>query len=278
MAKTKSAVAKTDEKSTAMTEVKNSIVFSQEDFGAGLEGADKDSFAIPFLRILQTNSPQCEESSVDYVPGAKAGMFINSVTGQLYDGKEGLVFLHCGFQRRFIRWAPRTSGSGYLGDYSPSEADALQMKGEVVSHENRLYFINKAGETPDRKKNDQLSDTRSHYGLLLGDGRASQVLLALSSTQIKKSKQMLSILSDAKMEMEGRLVTPPTWMTKIRLQTALEQNDEGSWYGLKVQPEGFIDDASIYAAGKAFNNMVKDGAVKAATETLRNESVSSDKF
>ena len=51
------------------------IDFAADD-GMGTEGADKDSFAIPFLSILQPLSPQVAEGA----EGAKAGRFINSVT------------------------------------------------------------------------------------------------------------------------------------------------------------------------------------------------------
>ena len=50
------------------------------DAGAGLEGADKDSYAIPFLLALQPLSPQVVDKTV---AGAEAGMLMNSVSLEL---------------------------------------------------------------------------------------------------------------------------------------------------------------------------------------------------
>ena len=50
----------------------------EQDAGAGLEHMDKEDFALPFLRLLASNSPEVSD-----VEGARPGMFYNSVTGQL---------------------------------------------------------------------------------------------------------------------------------------------------------------------------------------------------
>ena len=62
----------------------NTAVNYEADACAGREGADKDSYAIPFLLVLQPLSPQVVDK---LVPGAEAGMLLNSVTNELY--KEG---------------------------------------------------------------------------------------------------------------------------------------------------------------------------------------------
>ena len=87
----------------AVAETNTALAVMAADFaadaGLGMEGADKSSFAIPFLSILQGLSPQLET-----VDGAKPGLFINSITNEVF--KEVLV-IPCAFQRRFLRWAPR---------------------------------------------------------------------------------------------------------------------------------------------------------------------------
>ena len=54
----------------------------QADEGKGLEGADKDSFATPFLAVLQAQSPQVVDATIE---GIKAGLFINSITNELFE-------------------------------------------------------------------------------------------------------------------------------------------------------------------------------------------------
>ena len=67
----------------------------EADSGAGFEGADSQSFAIPYLIILQSNSPQVDEDDGKYIKGAKVGMFLNTVTGEIFDGKEGVNLVPC---------------------------------------------------------------------------------------------------------------------------------------------------------------------------------------
>lgn len=233
-----------------------------DDIGDGMEGADKDSFAIPFLRVLQKISPQCDEADAAYVEGAKGGMLYNSVTNQLYDGKEGVIFLPCAFQRRFLQWAPRGTEGGFRGELLPEQVAHMRDEGKIVELDGRLYIPDDNGEVSE-KKSDRVVDTRSHFGLVVEEDSITQVLLTLASTQIKKSKQLMSILSAAKVKTAAGLVTPPTWMNQVRITTVLESNDQGSWYGVKFEPAGFVTSKEVYDAGKAFHEAISAGEAKA---------------
>lgn len=230
-----------------------------DDAGFGMEGADRDSYAIPFLRVIQKTSGQVDETDASYIEAAKAGMLINTVTSKLYNGKDGVIFLPCAFQRRFIQWSPLASGGGIKGEFTPEEVNKMRADGLIEEVEGRLMI-----------EGDTLRDTRSHYGLVVEEtGEVSQVILALSSTQIKKSKQLMSMLSAARVRTDAGLVTPPTWMNKIKLTTVAESNDQGSWYGVRFEGDGFIDDQDLYAAGKAFYETVSSGKARAAYEAER---------
>lgn len=274
MATKNSAVAKKDQS----TEVAMPFDF-MADVGGGMEGADKDSFAIPFLRVLQKISPQCDEADAAYVEGAKGGMLFNSVTGKLYDGKEGVTFLPCAFQRRFLQWAPRgAEGAGFRGELMPEDVAQMRADQRVVELDGRLFVADADGDVSE-KKSDRLMDTRSHFGLLVDDESITQVLLPLSSTQIKKSKQLMSMLSSAKVQGPQGMVTPPTWMNRIKITTVLESNDQGSWYGVRFEADGFIQDKGLYEAGKAFHEAIAAGEAKANFAEARDEAApSSDKF
>ena len=232
------------------------------DLGGGMEGADKDSFAIPFLRVLQKISPQCDEADAAFIEGAKGGMLLNSVTNRLYDGKEGVTFLPCAFQRRFLQWAPRGTEGGFRGELLPEQVARMREEGLIVELDGRLYIPDEKGEVSE-KKSDRIVDTRSHFGLVVDEDSITQVLLTLSSTQIKKSKQLMSILSAVKVRTAQGLVTPPTWMNQVHITTVLESNDQGSWYGVKFELAGFVESKDLYDAGKAFHEAISAGEAKA---------------
>jgi hypothetical protein len=271
--KTSTAVAKA--KANEVAQLPAGIDFS-DDLGGGMEGADRDSFAIPFLRVLHKQSPQCDEADPNYIEGAKQGKLFNSVTLQLFDGEEGVLFVPCAFQRRFLRWGPRSGdGAGYKGEYLPEDVARMRDEGEVKELDGRLFFPLDNGEVSE-KKCDRLADTRSHFGLILDGDEVHQVVLALSSTQIKKSKQLMSMLSAVRVQGPNGLVSPPTWANKVRITTVPESNDQGSWHGVKFAPEGFVDSADLYNAGKAFHDAISKGEAKA--NFAETEEASAEKF
>ena len=55
------------------------------DAGSGFENADKDSYAIPFIKLLQSMSPQCKKSNGAYIQGAEEGMLFNTVTEEAHE-------------------------------------------------------------------------------------------------------------------------------------------------------------------------------------------------
>ena len=231
------------------------------DAGAGMEGADQDSFAIPFLQVLQKGSPQVDEADSAYVEGAKPGMFWESVTNRVFDGKAGIQFLQCAYQRRFVHWGPREGGS-FKGELDPARVMQMQDNGTLKEYEGKWYFPLDDG-TVHEKRCDYVADTRNHYGLVLTETGPIQVVFALSSTKIKSSKQLMSMLNQVKVN--G--VTPPTWASIIRITTVPESNDKGSWHGIRFSMEGLISDPELYAYGKAFHDTIGSGSARAAYES-----------
>lgn len=232
------------------------------DAGAGMEGADAASFAIPFLAALQKISPQCDEADGKFIEGAKGGMLFNSVSSRLWDGKTGVVILPVAFQRRFLRWGPRAGeGAGFKGELMPAEVAAMQDDGRLRELDGRWYFPAEDGTVSD-KKCDRVADVRNHFCLIIDEvtGAATRALMSLGSTQIKKSKMLMSMLSEVKVRgPNGALVTPPTWANRVRVTTVPESNDKGSWYGVRFELEGFVEDPAQYAEGRAFHAAIAAG-------------------
>lgn len=272
----KNELATTEENTVAI--VSEAINFAA-DAGSGMEGAGADSFAIPFLTVLQKISPQCDEADAKYIEGAKGGQLFNSVTGQLYDGKEGVIFLPAAYQRRFLRWGARgADGAGFKGEVMPEDVAALRDNGTVVEQDGRLYYPLPDGSIND-KKCDHLADVRNHFGIIVNaDGTYSQALLSLGSTQIKKSKLLMSLLSAVKVKTTTGMVTPPTWANRVRITSVAESNDKGSWSGYKFELEGFVTDKDQYDAAKAFHAAISGGTAGVVKYEETDTTPASDKF
>lgn len=236
------------------------------DAGAGMEGASQESFAIPFLSVLQKSSPQVDEASGVALEGAKQGMFFENVTGRMLDGKAGITVIPAAYRRVFLRWAPREGGGGFKGEILPDEVAILRSSGKIVDLDGRLYFPMADG-TVNPNKCDRVADVRNHYVLLLNDdGSWSQALLSLGSTQIKKSKMLMSALASVSLVGPRGRYTPATFATKVRVTTVPESNDKGTWMGVRFELAGQVTANDLYMAGKAFNESVRKGSVEAKYE------------
>ena len=254
--KTTTEVAVKEETNTALAVMAADFA---ADAGLGMEGADKSSFAIPFLSILQGLSPQLET-----VDGAKPGLFINSITNEVF--KEVYV-IPCAFQRRFLRWAPRSEGGGYKGEYNPVDIETGKIAGVSTNNEGRLML-----------ENDELKDTRNHFVLMQTESGAwTGALLSLSSTQIKKSKRWMSLILGIEMRnAQGKPFNPPSFSHVYKLSAVKEENSKGSWWGLQVEKVEPVGDAELYAKAKAFHNSVSAGEVEVAPPQADVEAAGSD--
>lgn len=249
MATKKSAVAKRQEAQPPSTLVND----MQADEGKGLEGADKESFAIPFLAVLQTKSPQVEDELVE---GAKAGMFFNTITNELF---KTVKVIPCGFQRKYIQWGLREDGGGFKGIHNPIDVDSGKLE-TYTDDKGRLRF-----------GDDQLKDTRIHYLMVQSaSGAWAPAVLSLSSTQIKKSKRFMSLIQGVEFKTDtGKPFTPPSYANLFDITTVKEKNDMGSWFGIEVVKDRRIQDneAELYVKCKSFSEQVSAGTVKVAEPT-----------
>lgn len=199
---------------------------SGKPMGRGFEEADAEAFAIPFLAVLQKLTPQADPDAEEYIKGAKPGMFMNTVTLELY---ESVSIIPCAYQRRFNRWAPRDAGGGFKGSFMPSVIPGMEASGVIKANEDgRLYYPLPDGAIND-KKCDTLTDTRMHFcQLVQADGALAPVLVSLSRTQLKKSKQWMMLMQSRGGDM---------FSTVYSLDTRQEENDKGKWYGVAITVE-----------------------------------------
>jgi len=238
------------------------------DAGHGMEGATHESFAIPFLSVLQSNSPQVDESDGKFIEGAKAGMLYENITGKLVDGKVGVHIIPAHYRRVYLRWGPRSGeGSGFKGEMAVEEVAALRQRKEIVEFEGRLYFPLPDGSV-NEKRCDRVVDTRNHYVLLVDPetGEYQQALFSLRSTQVKKSKALMSALASVRLQGPSGPYQPATFASMVKVTTVPEKNDDGSWYGVKCEIVGRTPNKAWYLAAKAFHESVMKGEVQAKYE------------
>jgi hypothetical protein len=215
------------------------IALGKDDINAGFEEADQSAYAIPFLTILQNNSPQCDDDDPDYVKEAKAGKIYNTVSGELYDS---VKIIPVKYQRQFIEWIPRTEGGGLVA-YHTADA-AVELMSNATKNEKGVPIL---------KNGHELKDHRNHFILVVSS--KEQAIVSMTSSQIKKSRRWMSNMGALKVVINKQKVTPPMYASVYLLGTIKEENDKGKWYGWTIEFSRFVNNDEFEAA-KEFKKMI----------------------
>lgn len=251
-------VAVQEQTAVALTEAQTALMAQMaEDVGSGFEEASADCYAIPFVYILQSGSPQCKKSEGAYIKGAEEGMFLNSVSLDLSDGSIGIEVVPVLFQQRFIAWGLREKGGGFRGEYLPSDPIVQRVHKDPDPTKNRDIM----NDYPEQ----QLVDTRVHYCLMRSGDGFVPVVITFSSTQVKKSKQWMSRMQNLQMRnpKTGMMGPAPMASRVWTLQTTPEKNDQGSWFGWKIGECKEHLDPSLYAQAMEFRKAIQAGKAQA---------------
>jgi hypothetical protein len=262
-------MAKKDSTEVAVTETAKvgglaAFAYDREDAGAGFEGIDQSELQIPFFVLLQKNSKQCEEDSGKYIVGAKAGMYLNSVTGDLFDGKtDGLPFIPVHREHKFNEWIPRDEGGGLVAVHDPLSEIVTKTREGLGPREDLI--------TSD---GNQLIETFNVYGLHvkdLAEGIFDPGIISFAKTFIGPYKNwMTKARSIQQRDPEtNQRITPPLFSHVYLLKAQFSENKRGSWYkplvgflGGKPETANLPKDHELYQAAKGFRDLVTSGAVK----------------
>lgn len=223
----------------------------QKDQNIGRETMGMKDYALPFLLILQSLSPQVVKASPKRVDGAEEGDFYNTVTEELYTGKEGVIMVPCAYQRLNVEWMPRDSGGGFVAQHA---SDDILAK---CTRDERGF---------DRLGNGNLVVTTAYYyGMLVDEEEKSwePIVLSLARTQLKKARRWNSMMSTLAIDdAHGASFNPPMFSHKYRLTTEPEHKKDYNWFGIHVENIGMIKNGDLYLAARKLAIDVSKGAVK----------------
>lgn len=254
MAKATTAVAVKEEKTKAVA-VANQFDYGS-DAGAGFEETKGSDLSIPFINVLQNNSPKVEAEE------AKAGQLLNTVTGELY---ESIKFLPVHEHKCYVEWVPRDSGGGFVGLHE-LDSDVAKAALAAAGGKRQSKLILKNGN--------ELLETHYVYGLLLEDDYESSKgfgVISFTSTKIKPKRDWFTSMYMIK----GK---PPIYAFRAQLKTEKQKNEKGSFFNFTIRPgvedanatwtQALINPASpLFREAKDFRDMVISGVAKASYET-----------
>ena len=225
--------------------------------GAGFSEVGTEDLAIPFLRVLAQLSPQVNKREGAYVEGAEAGMIYNTVLNDVYDGEKGIQVVACHYNRRMVEWKKREEGGGYVDSFMPDDPYC-----STATRDERGQDVLPNGNI--------LTNTAQFFVLLLHPELGPQrALIAMSSTQLKKSRKWLSQMQALTAKGKNGIYVLPMMSQVYTLTTVAESNDKGSWFGWEVVRDRQLDlntENDLFDMAVAFAQSVKAGEVKVKQE------------
>ena len=232
----------------------------EEYAGQGLDDLDNSDRSVPFLKVLEKNSPEIET-----VEGARPGMIIDTATLELYDN---IRFVPAVREHAFVEWVPIDNGGGLVGSYA---ADSDIAK----------WAMGQRGKISLKNGND-LVETFYLFGILLpeegnDEAEPKPVVIAFTSTRIKTYKSIVN-RSDSIMLLgaNGRKFKAPWFCHVWRIGTDKKVDGNQSWYVFTAEFDSPNKDAAgarlpadhpAVQIGAALAQQKREGSLKMAQES-----------
>lgn len=265
---------------TEVTETKKTAVTDAPSFDygadahAGFEGTTIADLSIPFIKIMQSNSPEVED---ELIPGIKSGDLINSVSKEIL--KQPLVVQPVFKEAAIVEWVPRNKGGGLAGRHEPDSEmflNAIEKNGgsripPKDADGKRIPF-----KSPD---GNDLVETYYIYCLMMdatGEEIEGFCVLSFASTNIKVYKDWLTSMYTLK-------GAPPIYANRCKVSTAKQKNESGTFYTFSIGPlnetyrtslinPGTPEGQSLLTEGRDFAKMIDNGLARADFDSIAGDS------
>ena len=199
--------------------------FLEADDCGGFSDLNADVMTMPFLRVIQSLSPQCKKSSPEYIAGAEEGMIFNTISRKLYTPPLEIVVGR--FDRYFIEWKPNRGG--FVAAHLAHDVQKAVATGKLQRDGARII---------NPENGNQLADTYTYYVLMPQHIQDGVCLLCLSSTQLKEARRWNYLLSNT--FLPGTMKKAEPYHMVWTLSTPIQTNEKGEWAGIKAEFSRFV--------------------------------------
>lgn len=277
-------MSKKNEKNDEVVEATNNLPAVVIDFGdeagAGFEDVGQDEIGIPYLKVLQAQSPEVigPEGRID---GAVAGNILNTGSMELAENVTLVPVLR---QHVYVEWRPRKKGGGIVAVHQKNDAIVAAALAQMNENIEQGVETRKPGggtwrygEMYTEAGNDLVETFYLFCVVLEDDQPTGYAVLPFSSTQIKKyKKQFMNRAGNALVaNAQGKRVRPPMFAHRIAVGSVQEQNDDGTWFNYDIKfavnnnviESVMTPDHPAFQAGRDLKSLIESGAAKADTDT-----------
>jgi hypothetical protein len=205
--------------------------------------------AIPYLYLLQSNSPQVNTDHDKYIEGAKPSMFYLTVIEKVWEGREkGILIVPCYYERLITEWIDRDEGGGLIRSYPAGDPIMNQAKPD---EKNKMRLPNRH----------ILVDTAYHYVMVQDPESRTwhQCIMPCKSTFLKKSRRLNSDISTT--VIPGTKLIAPRFLYMYRVKTEKEQKDDNVWNVPNFVQESMVS-ADVYQNAKLFAKVAAESSLR----------------
>lgn len=268
---------------TEVAQAKNTAVAEGAfDYGehshAGFEGTTIADLSIPFIKIMQSNSPEVED---ELIPGVKSGDLVNSVSKEIL--KQPLIVQPVFKEAAVVEWVPRNKGGGLAGRH---ELDSEVFLGAIKKNGgSRIPPKDADGKRIPFKSPDgnDLVETYYIYCLVMdetGEEVEGFCVLSFASTNIKVYKDWLTSMYSLK-------GAPPMYANRCKVSTAKQKNESGTFYTFSIGPlnetyrtslinPGTPEGQALLTEGRDFAKMIDNGLARADFDSISGDGADAD--
>ena len=230
-------MSKTKEASLPQTQEAPNLPANQDDPFAGLptgmEHVTAKDLLIPRLTILQGLSPQVTRGKPEFDEQAKVGDIYDAGMQEIFP--KGVHFLPIHYSKRWLEWAPRSSGKGLIGTH-----DESIMKQCHTDEDGKHSLPN----------GNYVIETAQLFGFnLISEDYWRRTFIPFSSTQLKKIRRLMTLAMEMRRTRpDGSQYVPPLFYRTYHLSTVPESNNQGSWMGWKIEIGPLLQELPKWAA------------------------------
>lgn len=227
----------------------------KDNAGVGHDDLGREDYALPFLKILQGLSPEIQRGDPKFIPGAKQGDLVNSVTGETYDGEHGVRVVRVAFEKKYIEWRPRKAGGGLVKIFDTFDA-ALS---------DRIPPIGNADTDT------EIIETAQVFCLVETAAGWQPAVMSLTKSKLKASRAWNALMAEQTYQKWGIPGDPnealPHAAMIYRVRTVSKTNPKGTFFVPVVdRAEVVPTPAVVFGRAMEFRKVVRAGRVKVKLE------------